>query len=263
MVITVLLLSKSVEANSIWIAQSGANLDITVIQDGDNNSIGTNGTKLDLRHDNNELYFYQEGDYNEISYVSYWGSGASWGGDLDGSGNTLKFYQKNTLGASSTSKNKIGFHIPSNDNDIIVCQGWELSDISDNTCGDGISSEYGGHEVNIDLHGGNNKLRIGQQTGTGDADHYARIYTYNGTNNNIFVQQRGNGDKWLQLTVRTNGGDQNIKQRGDGEHTATIDLQGSYHTDLDLIQNSSSDLTYTLTNNCQTSSGCTVDVTQN
>jgi hypothetical protein len=263
MVITVSLLSKKSEANVVYIDQSGSNFDLTIIQDGDNNSIGTSSADLNLRHDNNTLYFYQEGEWNEIGYVSYWGSGASWGGDLDGSNNSLSFYQRNTLGTSSSSKNKIGFHIPSSGNDVIVCQGWELSSISDTTCGDGIASEYGGHTVNLDLHNGDNTLRIGQQTGTGDADHYAQIYTYGGDNNNIFVQQRGNGNKWLSLTVRTDDGDQNIKQRGDGAHTATIDLYGTYKTDLDLTQNSSSDLTYTLNQNCQTSGGCTIDVTQN
>ena len=52
-------------------------------------------------------------------------------------------------------------------------------------------------------------------------------------------------------------------QKGDGTHTATIDLTGSYTTDLDLIQNSNSNKSYTLTNNCQTSSGCAISVTQN
>jgi hypothetical protein len=263
MVITVLLLSKSVEANSIWIAQSGANLDITVIQDGDNNSIGTNGTKLDLRHDNNEIYFKQEGEYNEISYVSYWGTGAGWGGDLDGTGNTLKFYQRNTLGASSSKKNIIGFHIPSNDNDVIICQGDSLTSITDDVCGGGLSGEYGGHEINIDLHGGDNKLRLSQQTDNSGGEHYMRVYTYNGTGNEIYAKQLGGGDKWLQLTVATHGGEQNIIQKGSGDHTATVTLGGSYKTDFDLTQNSGSDMTYTLNQNCQTSSGCTVDVTQN
>ena len=52
-------------------------------------------------------------------------------------------------------------------------------------------------------------------------------------------------------------------QKGDGVHTATIDLTGSYTTDLSLTQNSNSNQTYTLTNNCQTSSGCDITVTQN
>jgi len=52
-------------------------------------------------------------------------------------------------------------------------------------------------------------------------------------------------------------------QKGDGTHTATIDLTGSYTTNLSLTQDSSSNKAYTLTNNCQTSSGCNISVTQN
>ena len=51
-------------------------------------------------------------------------------------------------------------------------------------------------------------------------------------------------------------------QKGDGVHTATIDLTGAYTTDLDLIQNSNSNQSYTLTNNCQTATGCSVTVLQ-
>ncbi len=54
-----------------------------------------------------------------------------------------------------------------------------------------------------------------------------------------------------------------MMQKSDGDHTATVDLTGSYGTDLTLKQDSQSDQTYTLTNNCQTSSGCDITVTQN
>jgi hypothetical protein len=52
-------------------------------------------------------------------------------------------------------------------------------------------------------------------------------------------------------------------QKGDGVHTATIDLTGAYTTDLSLTQDSNTNQSYTLTNNCQTSTGCSVSVTQN
>jgi hypothetical protein len=260
--ITILLFfslsSIAYAGNSVYIEQITTSDDtiISITQDGQDNSVN-----FTMAHDDNSITIYQEGNNNEVSWVSYWGSGKSWGGDLDGTGNVLNFKQHNTTGSDS---NKIGFHIPSNDNDVTICQGATFDSRSDTTCsGSTPSSEYGGHTVNLDLHSGGNTLKIGQETGTGNADHYAQIYTYGGDNNSVFVKQKGNGNKSLYLTIRTDGAEQDIIQTGNGVHTATIDLQGSYGTDLSLTQNSNSNKTYSLTQNCQTSGGCSVTVTQN
>ena len=255
--ISILLLCLPVfAANEIYITQVGTSNSLTldITQDGDDNEV-----RLSIAHDNNSIDIDQEGNNNKISWVSYWGSGEGWGGDLDGSGNTLKFEQYNTTG---TDENVIGFHIPTNDNTIHICQGKTFDNSSDTTCTATTTSEYGGHTVNIDLHSGDTDLKGSQETGTGNADHYAHVYTYGGDNNDIFFKQKGNGNKTLHFIVRTDNGEQSMVQKGDGVHTATIDLTGSYTTDLDLTQNSNSNKTYTLTNNCQTSSGCSITVTQ-
>ena len=242
--------------NEIYITQVGTsnnfNLDIT--QDGDDNVV-----RLSVSHDNNTVDIDQTGNDNTISWVSYWGSGQAWGGDLDGSGNSLKFEQYNTTGSDV---NVIGFHINTNDNNVHICQGKTFTDVNDSTCESSATAEYGGHTVNLDLHSGNTDLKGSQETGTGNADHNARIYTYGGDNNDIFFKQKGNGNKTLYFTVRTDNGEQSMVQKGDGVHTATIDLTGAYTTDLDLIQNSNSNQSYTLTNNCQTATGCSVTVLQ-
>ena len=242
--------------NEIYITQVGTsnNFTLDITQDGDDNVV-----QLSVSHDNNSIDIDQEGNNNTVSWVSYWGSGQGWGGDLDGSGNTLKFEQYNTTG---TDANRIGFHINTNDNNVHICQGKTFVDTSDTTCEASATAEYGGHTVNIDLHSGNTDLKGSQETGTGNADHEARIYTYGGENNDIFFKQKGNGDKYMQLIVRTDNGEQSVVQKGDGAHTATIDLTGSYTTDLSLTQDSNTNQSYTLTNNCQTSTGCSVSVTQ-
>jgi len=255
---TLLLLAFPIYAgNSIYITQVGTsdNLTLDILQDGDDNEV-----RLSISHDNNNLDIDQIGENNTISWVSYWGSGVGWGGDLDGSNNTIKLEQYNTLGSDD---NKIGFHIPSSNNTINLCQGKTFVDENDTTCEESTTGEYGGHTIDLDIHAGNTDLKGSQETGTGNADHYARIYTYNGDNNDIFFKQKGNGNKTLHFIVRTDNGEQSMVQKGDGAHTATIDLTGSYTTDLDLTQNSNSNKTYTLTNNCQTSSGCDITVTQN
>ena len=89
------------------------------------------------------------------------------------------------------------------------------------------------------------------------------MYTYGGANADVFVHQRGNGDKKAYITIRSDDSTVDLTQKSDGDHTATIDLRGSYGTDLTILQQGGQDQTYTLTNNCQPSGGCTVNVTQN
>jgi len=255
--ISLILLCLNVYAsNEIYITQVGTSNSFTldILQDGDDNLV-----QLSVSHDSNSLDFDQIGNNNTISWVSYWGTGVGWGGDLDGSSNTIKLEQYNTTG---TDENKIGFHILSSNNTINLCQGKTFVDENDTTCENSATAEYGGHTIDLDIHSGNTDLKGSQETGTGNADHYARIYTYGGDNNDIFFKQKGNGNKTLYFTVRTDNGEQSMVQKGDGVHTATIDLTGAYTTDLDLTQNSNSNQSYTLTNNCQTSSGCSVTVTQ-
>ena len=258
--LSIILLSISLSSighagNSVFIEQITTSDDttITVNQDGNNNAVN-----LSMAHDDNTLDIDQKGNNNTVSWTSTWGSGKSWGGDLDGTNNNIKTEQNNTTGSDS---NKVGFHIQSNDNNVNLCQGATFASSTSTSCS-GTSSEYGGHTINIDLHSGGNDIKIGQQTGTGNADHYVQLYTYGGENNNTFVTQEGDGNKTLNMTIRTDGGEQELMQNGDGAHAATIDLTGSYHTDLDLVQQGSTNQSYSLTQDCQTSVGCGVSVTQ-
>ena len=54
----------------------------------------------------------------------------------------------------------------------------------------------------------------------------------------------------------------NIEQKGGGSHNATIQLQGSKPTTLNLIQDSASNKSYSITQTCVTVGGCTISVTQ-
>ncbi len=253
-------ISLSSNANEAYIIVSGNNATINIVQDGNNNKVGTSVAKFTVNGTSNELVIVQTGNYNEVGWVSYWGPLGAYGGDIAGNSNTLKFEQYNTTG---TDVNKIGMHISSGSNNAHVCQGKSFDDAADTTCSADSTSEYGGHTVNLDLHSGGNDIKISQETGTGNADHFINIYTYGGENNDVFIKQKGNGNKYAMMTIRTDGGEQSIVQKDDGAHSATIDLTGSYHTDLNLIQYGSTDQTYTLTQNCQTAGGCSVTMTQN
>jgi len=256
--VLIVFTSNRLLANDIYIDQSGNNFDLDVTQDGNNNNV-----TLNIRGNDTTLDVYQKGTAgNIVTYVSYWGSMASHGGDIKGNNNTVRIKQYNTTGSDV---NRVGMHIQSSGNSVDICQGATFEGPSSSTCSSYSSGtpEYGGHTINLDLHGGGNNLKLGQQTGTGNADHNLRVYTYGGENNDIFVKQNGNGNKTAYLTVRTDGGEQSIIQKGSGTHMATVNIQGSYKTDFSLLQDSNSNKTYSLTQNCVTVGGCALSVTQN
>ena len=174
--------------NSIEIHQvtgvTADNLDLNITQIGYNNKVN-----LSIAHDNNSLLFKQEGNNNKISWVDYWGSGLNWGGDLDGSGNNLHFEQECTRGAGNCSQSVIGFHINHPNNSVRWGQGRILTDIDDTTfTTDG--DEGGGHRLNLDIHGEDNKLAGYQRNGSlNNYDgHTATIYFYS-DDNEFFVKQ--------------------------------------------------------------------------
>ena len=83
--------------NSVFIEQIGTSTDSTITVDIDGNN---NAVNLTMEGTDNELDITQNGNNNTVSWVSYWGSGRNWGGDLDGNNNTIKIEQHNTTGST-------------------------------------------------------------------------------------------------------------------------------------------------------------------
>ena len=86
---------------------SGDDLSINIEQIGYGNFID-----FSFAHSGNTFNLEQNGNGNSISWVSYWGSGKSWGGDIDGVDNTESVEQWN--GAT------YGRHIWGDDNTVDV-----------------------------------------------------------------------------------------------------------------------------------------------
>jgi len=79
----------------------------------------------------------------------------------------------------------------------------------------------------------------------------------------ITIQQLDGGSHTADVTLTGDGHDVWLKQEGSGNHDASIDLSnggGSY--DLDLNQNSSSDLTISVYGTCMTTAGCNMSISQ-
>ena len=257
--------SQVLADNEIAITQvaQGDNLELDITQQGFNNdvffSIGDG--------DNINVEIMQRGHNNEIGYANdypSWGSGAGWGGDIDFDDQELKLYQNCTKSASAgCEKNDIQFHISyGTDNKLWWAQGYVIDSRTD-TSWTYDNSEGGGHNVTVDIHGDNNSV-VGHQRNcsAGSCDgHSARIYLY-GDDNDVFGQQQADGSKEFYLTINNDDNTVDYLQDGTGEHNATITITGSQPTTLDLTQHSNSTQNYTLTQNCVTSGGCSITVTQ-
>jgi len=251
--------------NEIAIAQvaQGNNLNLDITQQGFDNdiffSVGDG--------DNVSVEIVQTGHNNEIGYVNDspgWGSGANWGGDIDYDDQDLKLYQNCTKSASAgCEKNDIQFHISyGTDNTFHWAQGYVIDSRTDTNWAHD-NSEGGGHTITADIHGTGNSI-IGHQRNcsAGSCDgHSARIYLY-GDDNDVFGQQQADGSKEFYLTINNDDNTIDYLQDGTGEHNATITITGSQPTTLDLTQHSNTTQNYSLTQNCVTSGGCNITVTQ-
>ena len=239
------------------IDQSGANMQMEIDQ------VAGTINKVDLSIDgtSNSLDIDQLGSNNEVSWIDYWGSGASWGGDLDGNNNSLHLYQYCSRG-SNCAKSDIGFHVWGNDNQVRWGQGGMLDDIDDTTFGND-GDEGGGSKLNLDIHGDDNRVAGVQRNGSANAwsAHTATVYIY-ANDNDVWINQNTDGAKTLTMTSRTNENNVNVEQTGYATHTATVTLTGTNPTTLSLTQQSNTAQSYSLTQNCVTIGGCSVSVTQ-
>ena len=233
------------------------NLDLTITQIGWDNVID-----LSINHDDNTIEFLQTGHNNEISWVDYWGSGKNWGGDLDAIDTDLKVYQNCTKSAGNCNKNDVGFHIIDEDNTLWWGQGYYFSDRNDTTWTKD-SSEGGGHIAYLDIHGDRNSIKGYQRNcSAGQCDgHRSDIWIY-GDDNDVFAIQDTDGAKDLDIRIYNDDNTVDTTQTGYAEHAANITLNGSQPTTLTLIQQGNSARSYTLSQNCVTSGGCTITVTQ-
>lgn len=187
------------------VGNDGDNVSLILNQFGYGNTI-----EFSYAHSSNTFNLTQNGGGNKISWVPYWGSGKTWGGDVDGSNNVENVLQYD--GA------EYGRHIWGDNNTVDIYQS-------------------GDHTHYIDIHV-DGVEHDSWQEGTGT--HYSHTYFYGNTDDSIT----------------------NLLQKGSANHNAQIRIQGSEHTTLNLIQQGSTNQSYTLTQNCYTVGGCTVNVTQ-
>jgi len=263
LVIRLLLLLKISILVFTSVAHADNIINIEQVTSGNSNNITVSmegsGNKVDYSFGGagNTVTIDQKGDDGYVGYTTAWGSGAQWGGDLDGDNNNLNI--KQLCNQSPCGGDRFEFHIAGNSNDVDFYQGYRA--YSDGTLDTVDDYEYGGHFVQLDIHGSNNKF-LGSQRANNSGHEHSNTTGIYGNYNNVFAVQWGNQDKTINLTINNSNNDVDIVQKGSAPHTATINLSGDYGTTLDLLQQSDTTQSYSLSQNCLTAGGCSVSVTQ-
>ena len=249
-----LIRTEALADNAVTIEQvtSGNSNSITVSVEGSNNEVN-----FSFGGANNTVDIDQKGDNSYVGYTSAWGSGPTWGGDLDGDSNNLNVIQ--TCNQSPCGGDKFEFHIAGNSNDVDFYQGYRVD--SDGTLHSIDDYEYGGHFTRLDIHGSNNKF-LGSQRSNNSGHEHSNITNIYGSNNDVYTRQESNQDKTLNLTINNSNNDVDMIQKGSATHSATVTIGGSYATTLYMLQQGSTAQSYSLTQDCQTTGGCSVSVTQ-
>ena len=171
---------------------SGNGFEFNVDQIGYDNKID-----FSFDHANNEFNLSQVGGGNLISWVPWWGSGKGWGGDVDGSNNTINIDQQD--GAT------YGAHVWGNNNTVDIYQD-------------------GTHETFLDIHASNTDVDIWQED---SGDKYAQVYFYgNSSYSTVDMMQKGTGAHSATITLQ-----------GSYETDLTLTQQGSTAQTYTLTQN--------------------------
>jgi hypothetical protein len=223
--------------NGIYIDQVGDNNDLDVVQDGNDNLIaGVSSTTnslidADITGNNNTTTLKQKGNNNVMLF------------DITGNTNTTTVDQGSTSGADD---NRVEFDINGDTNTTSITQNHN----------NGVGTN--GHFLELDLDGDNNNVLTSQLN---DGDKKAFI-SVQGDDNDIDLYQQGAGSHYVEIEVGSNQ-TVDITQDGSGNHNASISMSG-FDAGLDLTQDSSTDQTYSLSQNCNNANGCgTTTVTQN
>ena len=211
-------------ANEIYITSIGDNLDLEIIQDGENNAIGSSTNASTNNGDTNKLFIKQ----------------------------------KNTGHAAASGT--IEFGITGDNNNIELGQGFTGTGL---TGTDTTESGAKFTELNVtgdsnNVHVGQRNGSMGYY-----APHTALI-DITGNSNSIDAEQSNDGVKSVDIDLSGNGHSVISRQMNGGAHTSTIDLSnggGAYS--LNVTQNSQTAQTYSLTGTCYVAGGCAVSVTQN
>ena len=282
LIISIVKCSGPAYGNSIYITQSGSNLDLDVTQDGQNNEIeGLSGSGSALVYGTNSTAtFTQTGNSNQIRVWSDYSSGKSSTSnqtgnsnislvDNHGQDNTITMnvtgnsnYTFNEIGNGGDTDNTITTTINGDSNNVIA----EVQNGDNNTLDVQVQSQDN-NIVRLYVNGNSNNSKVWQgkhedgdvdNNETGDNDAYWYITGSSNTTASYQTDDNNNGGQYTWNDIDGSSNDIKITQRGASDHYSWLDVNGDGN-DIDVKQRGNSNKqTSTIT----VDSGHTVDVFQ-
>jgi hypothetical protein len=219
--------TRNITGSGVYINQIGDNLNLDVIQDGQDNLIAGVNTNSQSTSD-----AVVSGDYN-----------------------TINLSQK-------SDNNVLLFGVNGDHNDLIVSQGDNINDIGGHRAIIDITGNYNytsltqynigyglGQFGDININGNDNTITSYQR----ETDKMLFV-DIDGSNNTITTNQKDTGNHFLDITL---GSNQTVTatQEGSGDHNATINM-GGYTSSLSLTQSGTTDKIYSLEQTCANIGGC-------
>ena len=219
-VMFLMMLTMPVMANDIYVTQSGATLDLDILQDGQNNTIGNSTTASTVTGATTTLNIDQVGDSNVLTFDI---NGATYTGtfDVTGNSNNIDFNcdSAGTVSSCATVTASIVWVGSSNDLDIDV----------------GETADATGATIGITGASGSDSNVI---AATIDGTSVILTLNVNGDTNNYLIDIDGNGDSIGHTLIHTHVGsiaDVDITQSGVYDNMITLSTTGDNH-DIDIIQ---------------------------
>ena len=214
------MMVSTVYANDIYITQSGATLDLDILQDGENNTIGSSTTSSSVIGATTNFDIKQVGNSNVITFDI---NGANYTGtwDITGNSNNMDFNCDSTAGNSSCGTATANITWTGNSSDIDL-------DI-------GETSAAGNATVNITGASGSDSNVIAASI---DGTSVILTLSVNGDTNNYLIDIDGNGDSIGHTLIHSHTGDTadvDIVQSGVNDNMLNLTTVGNGH-DIDIIQ---------------------------
>ena len=218
---------------------------------------------MTLWADDNQITIMQEGDNFEldITQIGYNNVIKQWTASegIDGIDNTVIIKQANDRGASG-DKNIIEIRrVWGDGNTLKLGQGYQVG-TGGNFSLD--SQEYGDTFAHINITGDYNDVLMTQRTNNSSSGHQYHLHL-EGDNNDIYTVQREGGSQYINLDIYNDGNDVDLIQKMDGDHYMSVILRGTEPTTIGVTQASNQNKSYSVTNYCYTTGGCSISVTQN
>ena len=213
--------------------------------------------------DDNEITIKQDGDDFELDIIQigYDNIIKQWTASegISGDDNTIIIKQSRDRG-TGTEPNVLEIRRVWGDrNTLKLAQGYHIG-TNGNFSHDG--SEYGDTFAHINITGDDNNVKMTQRTNSSSSGHEYWLHL-EGDNNDIYTVQREGGSQYINLDIYNDDNNIDLIQKMAGDHYMSVILRGTEPTTIGITQSSNQNQSYSITNYCYTTGGCSINVTQN